>query len=72
MTPEERLYRGARAKEIIESDVFQDAFTAIETEVIDQWKNSPARDEAGRQNLWQYLKLLEKLRAYLQSTMETG
>ena len=72
MTPEERIYRGARAKEIIESDVFQDAFTAIETEVIEQWKNSPARDEAGRQSLWQYLKLLEKLRANLQSTMETG
>ena len=72
MTPEERLYRGSRAKEIIESDVFQEAFSAIEAEVIDQWKTSPARDESGRQNLWQYLRLLEKVKLNLQTTMETG
>ena len=72
MTPEERLYRGSRAKEIIESDAFQEAFSAIEAAVIDQWKTSPARDESGRQNLWQYLRLLEKVKLNLQTTMETG
>ena len=72
MTLESRLYDGNRAKEILESDVFIGAFDAIESEVIEQWKNSPARDEAGRQSLWQYLKLLEKLKAHLITTMETG
>ena len=44
----------------------------IEAEVIDKWKNSPARDQAGRESLWTYLQLLQKLKAQLTSTMESG
>ena len=72
MTLEARLYDGNRAKEILESDVFIGAFDAIETEVIEQWTNSPARDQAGRESLWQYLMLLRKVKTHLVTTMETG
>ena len=72
MTLEFRLYEGNRAKEILESEVFTGAFDAIETEVIEQWTNSPARDQAGRESLWQYLMLLRKVKTHLVTTMETG
>jgi hypothetical protein len=72
MTLEQRLYDGDRAKEVLENEAFMAAFGAIEKEVIDQWMQSPARDQEGRERLWTYLGLLKKLQAQLTRTMETG
>ena len=72
MTPEERIYQGNRAKEVLDNEIFRQAFEQIEQDIIDQWKNSPARAEGDREKLWTYLQLLNKLKANLSSTMETG
>lgn len=71
-TLETRLHDGTRAKEVLENEVFQAVFQRIEQEVIDQWTNSPARDEVGREKCWQYLMLLRKVKTHLTSTLETG
>jgi len=71
-TIEQRIYLGNRAKEVIENEAYIAAFESIEQEIVEQWKKSPARDEAGRQSLWQYLQMLSKVKATLQTTMETG
>lgn len=72
MTLEERLYLGDRAREVIENEAFIAAFDATEKEVVDQWMQSPARDQEGREKLWQYLSMLRKVKANLQTTLETG
>lgn len=72
MTTEKRIYDGNRAKEVLENEAFLAAFTDIENEVIEQWKNSPARDAEGREKLWQYRMLLQKVRTHLTTTMESG
>ena len=69
---EDRLYLGNRAKEVIENEAFTEAFKAIEDEVIETWKNTPARDAEGRERLWTYLTLLKKVRTQLETTLETG
>ena len=69
---EERLYLGDRAREVIENEAFIAAFEATEKEVVDQWMQSPARDQDGREKLWQYLSMLRKVKANLQTTLETG
>lgn len=71
-TLEERLYNGDRAREVLDNEQFQAAFAAIETEIIDQWKQAPARDREGREKLWAYLHLLQKVRTCLTQTLETG
>ena len=72
MTLEQRLYDGDRAREVLENEAFMAAFEAIEKEVIEQWMQSPARDQEGRERLWTYLGLLKKLKAQLTQTLETG
>lgn len=72
MTLEERLHAGSRAKEVLENEAFIGAFAAIETEILEQWTNSPARDEVGREKLWNYLHLLRKVRTHLTTTLDTG
>lgn len=69
---ERRLFEGDQAKLILENEAFTAAFEAIESEVIEQWKNSPARDEAGREKLWTYLQMVQKFKAQLTQTLETG
>ena len=72
MDLETRIYNGNRAKEVLENEAFLDAMEVIKTEIKSQWSDSPARDEAGRQNLWLMLKMAEKFHATLKTTLETG
>ena len=71
-TLETRIYEGNRAKEVLENSAFISAFDDTEREVIEQWKNSPARDEEGREKLWVYLSLLKKVKAHLSTSLDTG
>ena len=72
MNLSERLYNGDRAREVLENEAYTAAWADIETEILTQWKQSPARDADGREKLWQLLSLLHKLQATLKTTLETG
>ena len=67
-----RLHEGSRAKEILENEQFSASFEAIEKEVMETWKNTPARDLEGREKCYDYLKVLQKVKAHLVTTLETG
>lgn len=71
-TIETRIYEGDRAREVLENEVFQAVWADIEKEWTDAWMNSPARDEAGREKLYQYVMTLRKLKAQITTTLETG
>ena len=71
-TLEQRLFEGDQARLVLDNEAFVAAFDATEKEVIEQWTNTPARDAAGRESLWQYLMILRKVKANLTTTMETG
>jgi hypothetical protein len=68
----ERLFNGDRAREVLENEAFLGAFAAIKEEIAEQWMNSPARDQEGREKCWQYLMILNKVKAHLLQTLETG
>lgn len=72
MEIEDRIYNGARAKEVLENEAFTAAMADMKQEITEQWKSSPARDHEGREKLWQLLKLADKLEATLRTSLETG
>lgn len=72
MRIEERIYNGDRAKEILDNEVFQQVFADIEQELIESWKTAPARDVEGRESIFKYLAMLNKVKAHLTQTCETG
>lgn len=72
MEIEQRIYNGNRAREVLENEAYQDAIESLKQEIVEQWKQSPARDEAGREKLWSLLKMADKLEATLRTTLETG
>src|SRR5574337_289256 len=71
-TIEQRIHAGTQARDVLENEAFTQAFEAIEKDLIEAWKSSPARDAAGRESIWTYLHLLNKLKTQLTTTMETG
>ena len=71
-TIEQRIYNADRANKVLDNEQFNLAFDAIEQEIIEQWKNAPARDEDGREKLWLMLKLAGKFKLALQTTLDTG
>ncbi len=71
-TIEQRIYDGDQARQVLENEAFTAAFADTRQEIIDQWKNAPARDQEGREKLWQLLKLTDRLEAHLRTSMETG
>mgnify|MGYP000299375299 CR=1 FL=1 len=72
MNLEQRLYNGDQAKLVLENEVFQQVFADLSTEITEQWKKSPARDEEGRHELWLMQSLLSKLQLMLKTTLETA
>lgn len=71
-SPEGRMYRGSRAREVLENESFDWAFHTLKTEIIESWQHAPAQDPQGRETLWLSLKLLEKVRSNLVNRLETG
>ena len=72
MEIEQRIYNGDRAREVLENEAFQWAFDELKTELTKSWETSPARDQEGREKLYQLLKLADKLKANLTTSLETG
>jgi hypothetical protein len=72
MTPEQEIYRANRAKEVIENEAYIEAFASIKQEIQTQWESAPTRDTQGRETLWLMQKLLNKIQATLEATMQSG
>jgi hypothetical protein len=72
MTPEEQRDRGQRAQRLLDDELLREALDAIESEVVRQWENCPARDSEGKEALWQLMKTSKKFRGLLTGYVQTG
>jgi hypothetical protein len=64
--------RGIRASELLGNELLQEALAAIKTEVVEQWEACPARDQEGKEALWQLMKTAGKFEGLLRGHIETG
>lgn len=71
---EKRVYDGDRAREVLENPAFAQAFSDIERDLIESWKNIPSTSQNvdARERIHLSLTMLGKVRACLQSSLETG
>lgn len=72
MTPHEEMARGARAKALLEDEMFREAIDKVQAGIIASWKSSPVRDIDGQHELKLMLKLLSDLEGNIRQVMETG
>jgi hypothetical protein len=62
---ETAIARGARAKELLESDLMKDIFTRLEADYIAGWRNTSARDTDVRERLWLAVQVIALVKDHL-------
>lgn len=70
MSYELDIQRGKQVQEVLENPIYKEAFEAIETEIIRQWRE--ARLVEDREQLHQLLLAHTKAKAVLESVMRSG
>lgn len=64
--------RAERARSILENPLFNDAFEAVEKELMQQWKTNAALNQDGRERVFLMVTLLGQLRQHLTQHITTG
>jgi len=64
--------REARAKNLLSDELFNEAFTTLETDIKDTWYRTSLNDTEAREQAWLSLRLLERIRLHLTSIIESG
>lgn len=72
MSLQEQVTRGDEAARLMESQVLKDAFSSLEQEYTELWKNTKASDEAAREKLWLSIRQLQMVQAQLNGVIQTG
>lgn len=63
---------GQRAKTVIDSTAFQDAYKAVREAIIEAWDQCPIRDREGAHELKLMLKLHKDIEGHLRKAVENG
>lgn len=72
MSPELEVDRGARARRILEDDLWKDAVEKVATSIRRAWENSRPDDTEARERAYLELRLLNALVGDLKKVLETG
>jgi hypothetical protein len=72
MSIEHDISRGARAEQLLNDPLLQEAFTSVRNGIVETWEAAPLRDTQGAHELKLMLKLLGDLRTVLEMTVADG
>ena len=64
--------RAERAKEVLEHDLFIEAFDTLENELKSRWQNSSSNEADARESCWLALQLLYQVKRHIESIVTTG
>lgn len=64
--------RAEHAQRLLSDQLLKDALQAIRDEVVRTWVECPARDQEGKEALWQLAKTADKFESLLRGYIETG
>ena len=64
--------REARAKNLLQNELFNEAFEVLRNELLGQWEQSGSQHTDQRESIWLAIRLLEKIKGHITSIVETG
>ena len=70
MSDEQDVERGRLAQSVLDNHVYADSYALVEQGLTAKWRDS--RDPAEREQIHQLLRMLDKARNVLETTMRTG
>jgi hypothetical protein len=57
--------RGARAQELLRSELLQEVFAKLDADYVAAWRRTPVRDTDARERLWQATQIVGKVKGHL-------
>lgn len=72
MERSEQLRRGELARQVIENEIYAEAWQSVRDGIIHAWESAPIRDKEGQNELKLMLKLLTDVRRNIETAMQTG
>jgi hypothetical protein len=66
------LARAARAQELLQNELLQEAFAALEARYFEEWRTTQFRDTDARERLWQAVNVLRKVKDHLARMLADG
>lgn len=63
---------GSRAKVVLESPAYSDAYKAVREAILEQWESCPIRDREGAHELKLMLKLHTDIHRHMERAVEEG
>ena len=64
--------REIRAKNLLQNELFNEAFEELRNELLSQWEQSGSQHIDQRESIWLAIRLLEKIKGHITSIVETG
>ena len=64
--------RELRAKNLLQNELFNEAFEVLKKELLGQWEQSGSQHTDQRESIWLAIRLLEKIKGHITSIVETG
>jgi len=64
--------RGAKARAVLESELFMEAVATVEADTLAKWKASPIRDTDGQLALRLKWQVIQEIKGHLSDLMMTG
>jgi len=66
------LQREEKAQNLLNNELFQEAFEVLRKDLMDRWSASGSTELEARESIWLAMRLLDKLYGHVQSIVETG
>lgn len=64
--------RAAKARVLLDSDLFNEAFADLRQAYIDGWEATSARDQDARERFWTAITVLARVRGHLETMLTDG
>ena len=68
----ELVDRGEKAADLIRNEILEEAFTSLETEFIQAWKQSSVEDSQNRERLYMLCQNLSAVKGYIENVVSSG
>ena len=68
----ERAARGERAASLLRSEILQDAFTYLDNQFIEAWRQTAVNDTENRERLYNLCQALQSVKGYIEGVVTDG
>ena len=64
--------RARHANNLLQNDLFKEAFDVLREDLMSRWSHSGATESEARESIWLAMRLLDRLESHFKSIVETG